>query len=240
MMHKAWSSIEELHYCFSRSSVKFQGQRGQKNIDFDPNWVFPDCNSSFNSLMVMKWCTKLEATWNRCPIVFQGHLLNIQVTRDEKSKILTRIECFRTLTAAWIHPWLWNDAQTLVYCRRGVLLFFKVIHQISRSYKPWCTVEEVSCCFSRSSIKFQGHTKQKKPIDFDPNWAFPDCNSSLNSPMAWCSTAEVPYCFPRSSIKFQGHTGQKIANFDPNWGFPDCNSSFPPMDLKWWTKPDVV
>ena len=25
MMHKAWSSIEEVHYCFSMSSVKFQG-----------------------------------------------------------------------------------------------------------------------------------------------------------------------------------------------------------------------
>ena len=30
MMHKAWSSIEDVPYCFSRSSVKFQGQTGQK------------------------------------------------------------------------------------------------------------------------------------------------------------------------------------------------------------------
>ena len=35
MMHKAWSSIEEVPYCFSRSSVKFQGHMEQKNIDFD-------------------------------------------------------------------------------------------------------------------------------------------------------------------------------------------------------------
>ena len=26
MMHKAWSSIEEVPYCFSRSSIKFQGR----------------------------------------------------------------------------------------------------------------------------------------------------------------------------------------------------------------------
>ena len=46
MMHKAWSSIEEVPYCFSRSSIKFQGNMGQQNIDFDPNWGFPDSNSS--------------------------------------------------------------------------------------------------------------------------------------------------------------------------------------------------
>ena len=31
MMHKAWSSIEELPYCFSRSSVKFEGHITKKN-----------------------------------------------------------------------------------------------------------------------------------------------------------------------------------------------------------------
>ena len=37
MMHKAWSSIEEVPYCFSRSYVKLQGHTAQKIIDFDPN-----------------------------------------------------------------------------------------------------------------------------------------------------------------------------------------------------------
>ena len=36
--------------------------------------------------------------------------------------------------------------------------------------------------FSRSSLKFQGHTA-KKIVEFDPNWAFPDCNSSFNTPI---------------------------------------------------------
>ena len=90
----------------------FQGHTGQKKIiDFDPNCVFPDCNSSLNSLRAIKWCTKLEATY-----------------------------------------------------RRGALLSFKVIYQISKSHG-------------------------KKMTDFDPNWAFLDCNSSLNSTMAlkWCT-----------------------------------------------------
>ena len=96
MMHKAWSSIEEVPYCFSRSSVKFQGYTALKIVDFDPNWAFPDCNSSLNSPMAMKCCTKLETAKKRCPIVFQGHPSNFKVTRD-KTSILTQIGRFRTI-----------------------------------------------------------------------------------------------------------------------------------------------
>ena len=60
IMHKAWSSIVEVLYCFSRSSVKFQGHMALKIVEFDPDWAFPDCNSSLNSPMGTKWCTKLE------------------------------------------------------------------------------------------------------------------------------------------------------------------------------------
>ena len=94
-------------------------------------------------------------------------------------------------------------------------------------HKAWSSIEEVPYCFSRSSVKFQGHIALKI-VEFDSNWAFPDCNSSLNSPMAMkcCTKLETakkrcPICFPRSSIKFQGHTGQNISDFDPNWAFPD-------------------
>ena len=48
-----------------------QGHTGQKIADFDPNWAFSDCNFRLNSLMVMKWCIKLDAT--RSSIKFQGH-----------------------------------------------------------------------------------------------------------------------------------------------------------------------
>ena len=110
MMHKAWSSIEEVPYCFSRSSVKFQGHTSLKIVEFDPNWAFPDCNSSLKSPMARKWCTKLEVAKKRCPIVFQGHPSNCKVTRLKKSSILTQIGRFRTVTPAWIHRWLRNDA----------------------------------------------------------------------------------------------------------------------------------
>ena len=38
-------------------------------------------NSSLNSPMARKWCTKLEDALKRCPIVFQGHPSNFKVTR---------------------------------------------------------------------------------------------------------------------------------------------------------------
>ena len=52
MLHKAWNSKGEMPYCFSRSSVKFQGHTGQSTTNFDPNWAFPDYRpvTAFKSL----------------------------------------------------------------------------------------------------------------------------------------------------------------------------------------------
>ena len=155
MMHRAWSSIVEVPYCFSRSYVKFQGHTTLKIVEFDPNWAFPDCNSSLNSPMAMKCCTKLETAKERCPIVFQGHPSNFKVTRYKTSPILTQIERFRTIGRS----------------------------QLSNP-------SDLPC--SRSSVKSQGHTRQKIAY-FDPNLAFPDRYSSLNWPMAMklCTKLEV-------------------------------------------------
>ena len=113
----------------------------------------------------------------------------------------------------WIHIWWWNDTYSLMLLWRVALLFFNVIRQISRSrgaknrriwprlgvsglllqfkftngyeilHKAYSGIEEVPYCFTRWSVKFQGHTALKI-VEFDPDWAFPDCYSSLNSPMA--------------------------------------------------------
>ena len=155
MMHKAWSSIEEVPYCFSRSSVKFQGYTALKIVQFDPDWAFPTCNSSLNSPMAMKCCTKLETAKERYPTVFQGHPSNFKVTRDKTSPILTQIGRFRTIGRS----------------------------QLSNP-------SDLPCW--RSSVKFQGHNALKS-VAFDPDWAFPDCNSNLNSQMAtkWYTKLKV-------------------------------------------------
>ena len=71
----------EVPYCFSRSSVKFQGHTALKIVEFDPDLAFPNCNSSLNSLMATKCCTKLEVAQKRYPIVFEAHPSNFKVTR---------------------------------------------------------------------------------------------------------------------------------------------------------------
>ena len=105
----------------------------------------------------------------------QGQRSKVKVT-----EVNTQLSRFRTLTPVWIHIWQWNHAHSWKQHRRGALLF------------------------SRSSIKFQGHTALKI-AEFDPDWAFPDCNSSFNSPMAtkWCTKLEV--ALKRCPIVFQGH-----------------------------------
>ena len=39
MMHKTWCGVEEVPYCFSRSSIKFQGHTGWKIDNFNIIWV---------------------------------------------------------------------------------------------------------------------------------------------------------------------------------------------------------
>ena len=105
-MHIAWCCLEEVPYCFPRSSVKFQGHTALKIVEFDPKWAFPDCNFSLNSPMAMKCCTKLETAKVRCPIVFQGHPSNFKVTQYKASPILTQIGRFRTIGQSQLSiPW---------------------------------------------------------------------------------------------------------------------------------------
>ena len=129
---------------------------------------------------------------------------------------------FQTVRSVWTYWWLWNDTQIFTHHRRGVLMFFKIFRQTlrsngtksrrfwlefsfsdfnsslnSRMALKWCTKLDV--IEKRSPIVFQGRlpnfkdTWDKIITDFDPNLAIPDCNSSLNSPIAleWCKKLGV-------------------------------------------------
>ena len=91
-----------------------------------------------------------------------------QRSKVNVTEVTNKLNGYRTVTPVWIHIWWWNDAYSLVMLRRGALLFLNVIPQISRSH-------------------------DSKIIEFDPDWASPDCNSSLISPMAskCCPKLEV-------------------------------------------------
>ena len=81
MMHKAWCSVEEVPYCFSWSSIKFQGHTGQKNHQFWPKLSVSGLSLQFEftegfEMMHKAWCSIEEEVpyyFSRSSIKFQGH-----------------------------------------------------------------------------------------------------------------------------------------------------------------------
>ena len=134
-MHKARCSIKEMP-CFSRSSIKFQGHTGWFIDDLNPIWVRLLGRSQLSN--------SSDLSCSRPSVKFQGHT-------GQKLANFDLYWAFPDCNSSWVHPWLWNDAQSLKQHRIGALSFFEVIHQL---------------------LKFQGHLGQKI-ANFDPNWVFP-------------------------------------------------------------------
>ena len=148
----------------------------------------------------------------------QGQRSKVKVT-----EVTTQLNRFRTVTPVWILIWWWNDAYSLMLLRRGAVLFFKVIRQISRSHGS--KNRQIWPKLGVSGLLLQ----------------FEFTNGYEMMHKAWSSIEEVPYCFSRSSFKFHGHTALKIVEFYPNLAFPVCNSSLKsPMATKWCTKLEVA
>ena len=95
------------------------------------------------------------------------------------AEVNTQLGHFRTVTPVWIHISWWNDAQSLMLHRRGALLFFKVILQISRSHG----------CKNRPIWPKLGVSGLLLQFKFTNGYKMMD--------KAWSSIEEVPY--------FQGH-----------------------------------
>ena len=83
IMHQA-SRSKYVSYNFARSRVQVpsQGHTGHIIANLATFSAFPSDNLSFNSHMAMKWYSKLPATHNGCPIVFQSHSLTFKVTQE--------------------------------------------------------------------------------------------------------------------------------------------------------------
>ena len=98
---------------------------------------------------------------------------------------------FRTVTQVWIHIWQWNDAQSLKLHGRGTL---------------FC---------SRSSVKFQGHTRQITSPILTRIGLFWTITLIWIQPWLEVPQKRCPIIFSRSSVKLQGHTGQNAET--PVW-----------------------
>ena len=168
--------------------------------------------------IIMKFSGVITKDQGKVRAKGQGQRSKVKVT-----EVTTQLNRFRTVTPVWIHMWWWNDTYSSMLLRRGALLFFKVIRQISRSHSA--KNRQIWPRLGVSGLLLQ--------------FEFTNGYEMLHK--AWSSIEEVPYCFWRSSVKFLGHTAKKIVDFDPNWAFPDCNSNLNSlMGMKWCTKLEVA
>ena len=186
-MHRAWSGIEKVPF--------FQGHPSHFLVTWAQNSTILtkiECFQTVTRVWIHRYLRNNAQSfkWDRrgALLFFRGHLSNFKVTRGEKSDnfdsnlafpddLYTNwdsLDCKSSLN----HRYLQNNAQSLRWDRRGALLFFEVIHQISRSHEP-------------------------KIVNFDPNWAFPDCNSSLNLLMARKSCTKLDAAWKRCPVVFK-------------------------------------
>ena len=103
-------------------------------------WYFPSVRPSVRLSVTPFWL----CSHHRIIMKFSGVITNDQSKvhakgQGQRSKVkvtevTTQLNRFRTVTPVWIDIWWWNDAYSLMLLRRGALLFFKVIRQISRSH----------------------------------------------------------------------------------------------------------
>ena len=77
--------------------------------------------------IIMKFSGVITNDQSKVHAKGQGQRSKVKVT-----EVTTQLNRFRTVTPVWIDIWWGNDAYSLMLLRRGALLFFKVIRQISR------------------------------------------------------------------------------------------------------------
>ena len=163
-MIKAWSSIEEVPLIvFQGHLSNFKVTRLKKSSNLTQIGRFRTLNSSLNTPMATKWCTKLEVALKKCPIVLQGHPSNLKVTRLKKSSNLTQIGRFRTLTQVRI-PKDWNGN----YHERACSITKLEVN--SSFYDTTRPLPSVGLFSNVIIVKFQGHMALKI-VEFDSNWA---------------------------------------------------------------------
>ena len=83
----------------------------------------------FHHRIIMKFSGVITKDQGKVHAKGQGQRSKVKVT-----EVTTQLNRFRTVTPVWIHIWWWNDTCSLMLLRRGALLFFKVIRQVSRSH----------------------------------------------------------------------------------------------------------
>ena len=111
-------------------------------------WYFPSVRPSISPSVCQSVCLSVTpfspCSHHRIIMKFSGVITMVksdfhakgqgQRSKVKVTEVNTQLSRFRTLTPGWIHIWRWNHAHIWKQHRRGALLFFKVIRQISRSH----------------------------------------------------------------------------------------------------------
>ena len=131
MMLKAWCCLADMSYCFSRTSVTFQGHMANKSPILTQIGRFRTVTPVWIYQSIMNNAQSLKQHRKGALFVFK---VICQISGSHGTNIvdfnpnLAFPDCYSSFT-----PWFWNDAQGLMLYRRCALLFFKVMHQLSRS-----------------------------------------------------------------------------------------------------------
>ena len=157
MMWKVWIGIKYAPYCFSWSSVKFQGHTGQKIANFYPNGVrfWTSCNSSLNTIMATNDAQSFKR-YTRGAILFFKVIR--QISRSHRATICNIFYpnwVFPDCTSGLNSLMVTNDAQSFKGHTRGAIFFFKVICQISRSPGPKKRQFDSDLSVSRKQLQFE-------------------------------------------------------------------------------------
>ena len=142
-MHLASRCIKEDPYWFSRSSIKFQGHTGQKTVDLTPFSAFWVRFRMITQEGIDRWlwnCTNSVKRYGRGSLLFFKVIRKISRSHGPNIMpfwhVFNNLGPFRIVTQIRIHIWSLNDTHSFQTYRRGSLLIFKVIRQISRSHGP--------------------------------------------------------------------------------------------------------
>ena len=120
-MHKVWSSIEEMPYCFQGHLLNFKVTRDKKIVDFETNWTFPGCNYSLISLVAREWYTKFEAA-------FESNLSKITRPVAAIKSLRFALFSFRTLNLDLLWISSPNFSNTLLVCMGRSLIDIQWCH----------------------------------------------------------------------------------------------------------------
>ena len=177
MLHKAWSSIEEVPYCFWRSSVKFH-HTAKKNRWFWPRYIWDNENIGLGKCI--GWpCSDFD------PLALIKIKKNVCLHNKVRTihPITTKLDNFFCCDQAALRTLLSVHPSVCLSVR--LLHFFHNVPVIvsSWNFQELLPMTEV---MSMQKVKGQGHRSE-------PNLAVSGCNSSLNlyMMMKWCTKLNV-------------------------------------------------